>query len=513
MKKIILSILTAVSSLSFAQGWESLGAEGFTTLTGFGSQFKWHNLTSNNNTLYLSLRDGVHGSKATVMIFNGTDWVTLGTPGFSDGAIEFNDLEFDTNNTPYLVFKDGGNAYSPTVMSYDGSDWNLVGTAGIGVTDYCNFQNLEIINDVPFVAYKNTTSAGVEVKSFDGANWNFVGSANFTGSGVGSVGFSHTENIPYVVYSDMSNGDKINVKKYNGTDWVFVGAPNFSASWVAKISIKFSPLGEPYVSFQDNANANKVSVMRFDGTNWVQVGLPGISPNSATYNSLDFYSTGEPVLSYHDGPNQYVTVKVFNGVSWENLGAENASNEIINVPGPGFHIMNDVPYIAYGPTTFNNSVKKFTGCTLDNSIAVTGQTLSVGEPNGTYQWFDCNAMSEIVGETNQNFIALEGGSYSCHFSVNGCVDSTICETISGVGLDVKHVVELSIYPNPVQNELFVALESGQITKMDILDLSGKSVKSIDGNLVNVNISDLNNGIYILKVYTQNGVSNTRFVKQ
>jgi len=513
MKKALLSILTALSSLTFAQGWENVGTEGFTTLTGFGSQFKWHNLTSNNNTLYLSLQDGVHGNKATVMKFNGTDWVALGTPGFSDGTIAYNDLEFNTNNTPYLVFKDGGNSYSPTVMSYDGSAWNLVGTAGIGVTDYCNFQNIEIINDIPFVAYKNTTNDGVEVKSFDGTNWNFVGPANFTGSGVGAVGFSHTQSTPYVVYTDMSNGEKINVKKYNGTSWMFVGAPNFSASWVAKIGLKFSPSGEPYVSFQDNDNGNKVSVMRFDGTNWVQVGMAGISTNSATYNSLGFYSTGEPVLSYFDGVNQYVTIKIFNGTDWVNLGPENATGEMINVPGPGFHIMNDDPYLAYGPTTFHNTVKKFTGCTLDNSITVTGQTLSVGESNGTYQWFDCNTTSQIVGETNQSFIALEDGSYSCHFSVNGCTDSTICETISSVGLDVNHVVELNTYPNPVQNELNIILNDKEITKMDILDLSGKVVLSIYNTVNSINVSDLNQGVYILKVYTQTAVSNTRFVKQ
>jgi hypothetical protein len=59
----------------------------------------------------------------------------------------------------------------------------------------------------------------------------------------------------------------------------------------------------------------------------------------------------------------------------------------------------------------------------------------------------------------------------------------------------------------------MVLENEQITKMNILDLSGKVIKSIDTPASQIDVSELSERIYMLKVYTPNGVSNTQFVNQ
>ena len=74
--------------------------------------------------------------------------------------------------------------------------------------------------------------------------------------------------------------------------------------------------------------------------------------------------------------------------------------------------------------------------------------------------------------------------------------------------------DVNIYPNPVQNELFIELENGQITEANILDLSGKTIKSMVNNNANsIDVSSLKQGVYILRVYTASGVSTKRFIKQ
>jgi hypothetical protein len=79
-------------------------------------------------------------------------------------------------------------------------------------------------------------------------------------------------------------------------------------------------------------------------------------------------------------------------------------------------------------------------------------------------------------------------------------------------IEQKPVVKL--YPNPVHNQLFIEFGEGQITGINIIDLSGKIVKSILNNKVNsIDVSSLQQGIYILAIYTETGVSNSRFVKQ
>jgi hypothetical protein len=84
----------------------------------------------------------------------------------------------------------------------------------------------------------------------------------------------------------------------------------------------------------------------------------------------------------------------------------------------------------------------------------------------------------------------------------------------GVGINEVNILDLKIYPNPVSNILFIQLGENKSTEMNILSLSGKVVKSIaNNNVKSIDVSDLVQGIYILKVVTDKGVSTKRFVKQ
>lgn len=72
----------------------------------------------------------------------------------------------------------------------------------------------------------------------------------------------------------------------------------------------------------------------------------------------------------------------------------------------------------------------------------------------------------------------------------------------------------NVYPNPAQNELFMEIDDLTTTKIEIFDYSGQLVKSIVNNTINqIDISDLKEGVYILSVHAQKGISNARFIKQ
>lgn len=75
--------------------------------------------------------------------------------------------------------------------------------------------------------------------------------------------------------------------------------------------------------------------------------------------------------------------------------------------------------------------------------------------------------------------------------------------------------EFQIYPNPVTNKLTLKTEN-KIEKVSIIDITGKIIKEISNftsNSIEINTSELNQGIYYLSIYTGEEVILRKFVKE
>lgn len=67
---------------------------------------------------------------------------------------------------------------------------------------------------------------------------------------------------------------------------------------------------------------------------------------------------------------------------------------------------------------------------------------------------------------------------------------------------------LAVYPNPASS--FISIPEG---RFEIIDISGKIVlNGLNYSLSTVNISELNNGMYFIKLYHQNEIHNIKFIK-
>lgn len=93
---------------------------------------------------------------------------------------------------------------------------------------------------------------------------------------------------------------------------------------------------------------------------------------------------------------------------------------------------------------------------------------------------------------------------------DGKMDYSKVIAVSGNG-DKK---SLSVYPNPVKTELTL-LTDGNTAGGTIYDMTGKIVHQFNDNRSKVNVSDLPNGVYFVRILDKNGwVSEAvRFVKQ
>lgn len=120
-----------------------------------------------------------------------------------------------------------------------------------------------------------------------------------------------------------------------------------------------------------------------------------------------------------------------------------------------------------------------------------------------------DAQIKITAETNTT--GTERSANIIFSGDNGVDFKTVVVTQSGLlsSTDVKTFTTV-IYPNPASDVLNIQAEQ-KITKIEIFDLSGKLLIS-KYNKENINISNLSKGIYIIKIHTLLGTSNSKFIK-
>lgn len=82
-----------------------------------------------------------------------------------------------------------------------------------------------------------------------------------------------------------------------------------------------------------------------------------------------------------------------------------------------------------------------------------------------------------------------------------------------LSISEQNLVQFDIYPNPVASELFIASENAQIENIRIYSISGKQVLD-DSNFENsLDVSGLSEGVYFLEIYSSEGKSVQKFIKQ
>tara|TARA_R110002049_G_scaffold993_2_gene7093 strand:- start:27536 stop:30061 length:2526 start_codon:yes stop_codon:yes gene_type:complete len=82
---------------------------------------------------------------------------------------------------------------------------------------------------------------------------------------------------------------------------------------------------------------------------------------------------------------------------------------------------------------------------------------------------------------------------------------------SSLGIDDIKATEVILYPNPVTNSLHLSSKA-DIEKIRVYSLLGVLVKSMDGAIETIDVSNLNTGSYLVKIFTSQGVMDKMIVK-
>ena len=176
------------------------------------------------------------------------------------------------------------------------------------------------------------------------------------------------------------------------------------------------------------------------------------------------------------------------------------------------------PMLAY----MNRATKGLRGFVTDS---VTGEPLEAKVFISGHDYFKSYVYS--YQPTGEYYRYLKAGHYNVSFYANGYIHKTISVDITDgaafpldvqlvQGYDPETIIEsdnnsFSLYPNPVADKLFIGSDRN-LSIVEVYDVSGKLVLTKKNIVGLVDVSALKAGQYIIKVYSGEEVSQSKFVK-
>ncbi|WP_205679278.1 T9SS type A sorting domain-containing protein [Brumimicrobium aurantiacum] len=156
-------------------------------------------------------------------------------------------------------------------------------------------------------------------------------------------------------------------------------------------------------------------------------------------------------------------------------------------------------------------------CDIDISTTLNNETLSVNDTGHTYQWINCADSSVITGETGETgetFTPTANGDYAVIITQGPCVDTSACVFVDVLGLEGNELNGISVYPNPITDELNINNENGTVVSMEMIDAKGSVVvtSQVESKEFKLNTSDLKPGVYVLVLRSEKSVKAFKVVK-
>lgn len=203
-------------------------------------------------------------------------------------------------------------------------------------------------------------------------------------------------------------------------------------------------------------------------------------------------------------------------LEWNNVGfySELDENEVSN-DFTNFQLWlyeeTNVIEIHFGPNSINYPFLSFDGETGSNIALVPQFNFYSYEIIGNGYGLNGNPSSP-------NFVTINDDSFYLNF-LNGIIPNGTIYKFSPAELGLSKLEnideKLLLYPNPSINKFNVSFDGDdqEIHGVTILNMTGKVIKEIIYTKDEIDVSDLNPGVYLVKIYTSKGEIYKRFVKK
>lgn len=269
-------------------------------------------------------------------------WEQVGNPAIVNSSYgqydyEYADINLDASGIPYIAFKSETAAgYKMSVMKFDGTNWLTVGSPQftIGPSNYINLlfnasnQPMVLSTDVACGSASPNTVIGdlVQAYQFNNTSWQLMGNNGLSNTGIDHFNFNIDKNkniyaVGAIHYANSPVTNKPTVKRWNGTTWNDAGItqPIFNEPAYYSISSAVDDFGNLFVAYR-NSNLGGYSVKKYtQATNtWSSVGDNITSAYYIYKTSIMVDVNNQPVVTANNvsgTPNVFR----FNGTTWQTL--------------------------------------------------------------------------------------------------------------------------------------------------------------------------------------------------
>jgi hypothetical protein len=153
------------------------------------------------------------------------------------------------------------------------------------------------------------------------------------------------------------------------------------------------------------------------------------------------------------------------------------------------------------------------GASWTNLYSKSGNNLATaGTTTSNYIPVDADWRNETVdlsGITDNDDVIIRF-EFKSGYGNNVWIDNV--KLAGATGIDENNELGVSIYPNPATDMISITT-SENIQRVEIFNMQGQLVKAESGAVNNISVKDLANGLYTLKLTTDNGTSIHKIIKK
>lgn len=246
------------------------------------------------------------------------------------------------------------------------AQWNALGPSDVSQPSLSKASNASLSGDASGNLYTafidegvSTTAHYIMVRKYSGGNWTTIASLGYQAKYLSLV-VNPFDNLPYIIFQDVTAGRKASLLKYNGSNWLPVGNTGFSVGVADSISLAFDHSGNPYVAYEDASNRYAATVMKFSNGTWNLLGSAGFTTNTVNNLSLAIDKNDVPFIAYRDGNTNNGIMMQFIGGAWVTVGNTPFSNELSGDVSIDIDQSNNVN-VAFINLNLTCNVRKFNG--------------------------------------------------------------------------------------------------------------------------------------------------------